>query len=459
MMKKLSAVLLSSVMMLGLAACGGGNNSANGGEATNAGGSGSGSAGSGEKKVIKILHWKQENINKAIQEINKKFEEKYPEYKVEYTTTGPDDEFKQAQRARITAGDVDVIADLSGMRLSPKDWTPGAKVPDWQQWIDSGLMADLSGQAFVKNYNAGDIEKAGTYNGKVYAIPTGKVAMSGFFYNKEIFEQNGLTVPTTWTEFLKTMDTLKEKGIVPIVVAGKDVWPLKLPVFGLQAKILAGGDQQKWIEGVWKGTNKFNDPDAVEVLDKMKTLQDNYIIDGFMGIDYATAPSIFATGKAAMIADGTWDAPTISAANPDLKYGYFPIPATEDAAKNKSLVGKYDVTWYVAEKGPNKEGALKWLEFFSEPENYTAYVKAAGFFPTQDNITTESEFIDKELAPYMTDDFELAYEILMINRENVGEHIAAEGVHTEYLAPGGEFQSSKELADVQQKEWEAAAPK
>lgn len=224
MVKKLSAILLSSAIMLSLAACGGGNNNTNG-EAKNASGT---DKASGGKKVIKILHWKQENINKAITEINKKFEEKYPEYKVEYTTTGPDDEFKQAQRARITAGDVDVLADLSGMRLSPKDWTPGAKVPDWQQWIDSGLIADLSSEAFVKNYNANDIAKAGTYKDKVYAIPTAEVAMSGFFYNKAIFEENGLSIPTTWTEFIGLLDTLKSKSIVPIVVAGKDVWPLKL---------------------------------------------------------------------------------------------------------------------------------------------------------------------------------------------------------------------------------------
>ncbi|AWP26185.1 ABC transporter substrate-binding protein [Paenibacillus glucanolyticus] len=447
MIKKLSAVLLAGALTFSLTACGGSSDSAD--KETPA---------KGDKKVIKILHWKQDNINKAVEEINKKFEEKYPEYKVEYTTTGPDDEFKQAQRARITANDVDVLADLSGMRLSPQEWTPGAKVPDWQQWIDTGLIADLSDQAFIKNYNANDIEKAGTYNDKVYAVPTGKVAMSGLFYNKEIFEQNGLSVPKTWSEFIMLNDDLKAKGITPIVVAGKDVWPLKLPVFALQAKILGGGDQQKWIEGVWKGETAYNDEEAVEVLEKMKTLQDNYMIDGFMGIDYATAPSYFATGKAAMLADGSWDAPTIAAANPELKFGYFPLPATEDAAKNASFVGKYDVTWYAAEKGPNKEGALKWLEFFSEPENYTTFVKAAGFIPTQDNIQTESDFIDNELTPYLGD-FELAYEIMMINRQNIGEHLAAEGVHTEFLAPGGLYKTAKELADIQQKEWEAAAPK
>ncbi|WP_268741814.1 ABC transporter substrate-binding protein [Paenibacillus vortex] len=187
MIKKLSAVLLAGALTFSLTACGGSSDSAD--KETPA---------KGDKKVIKILHWKQDNINKAVEEINKKFEEKYPEYKVEYTTTGPDDEFKQAQRARITANDVDVLADLSGMRLSPQEWTPGAKVPDWQQWIDTGLIADLSDQAFIKNYNANDIEKAGTYNDKVYAVPTGKVAMSGLFYNKEIFE-------TKWSERSKNV--------------------------------------------------------------------------------------------------------------------------------------------------------------------------------------------------------------------------------------------------------------
>lgn len=446
MLKKLTTVALASTMVVSLAAC---SSSLDKDQAA--------SPAPGNKQVIKLLHWKQGNVNGVIEEINKDFEAKYPEYKIEYVTTGPNEEYKQAQRSRITANDVDIFPDLSGMRLSPKDWTPGAKVPDWQQWIESGLIADLSGEAFVKNYNADDIAQAGTFKDKVYAIPAGKVGLGGIFYNKGIFAKYNLEVPKTWDEFINVCETLKKNGVTPLGMAGKDVWPLKLPAFSLQAQILAGGDQDKWIEGVWKGTNKFNDPDAIEVLDKMKTIQDKYTIEGFMGIDYGTLPSYFATEKVAMMPNGTWEAPTVATANPNLKFGYFPLPGTENVEKNSALVGKYDMTWYVAEKG-NKEGAIKWLEFFSQPENYTKFVKAAGFLPTQPNIKTDSEFNDNEVTPYMKE-FKLAYEILMINRENVGEHLAAEGIHTEYLAPGGEFKTAKELADVQQKEWDAAKPK
>lgn len=455
MFKKWPAIMLVGTMAVAVAAC---TNGDDGKTDADTAASPASTAKTGDKKVIKMLHWKQPNINDAIKEINKKFEEKSPEYTVEYTTTGPDDEYKQAQRARITAGDVDIFPDLSGMRLSPQDWTPGAKVPDWQQWIDNGLIADLSDQPFVKNYNAEDIKQAGTYKGKVYAIPTSKVAMSGLFYNKEIFAKYNLQVPKTWTEFIHVAETLKKNGVTPIAMAGKDVWPLKLPVFSLQAQILGDGNQQKWIEGVWKGTSKYNDAQALEVLEKMKTIQDNYTIEGFLGIDYGTLPSYFATGKVAMMPNGIWEAPTVAKANPNLKFGYFPLPGTDDPSKNNYLVGKYDMTWYVTTNGKNKEGALKWLEFFSQPDIYTEFVKAAGFLPTQPNVKTSSEFLDQEVMPYM-DGFQLAYEILMINRSNIGEHLAAEGVHTEFIAPGGKYKTAKELADIQQKEWEAAAPK
>lgn len=112
----------------------------------------------------------------------------------------------------------------------------------------------------------------------------------------------------------------------------------------------------------------------------------NNAISGFMGIDYGTLPSLFASGRVAMIADGTWDATTIQTANPEMKFGYFPIPGSNDPAKNKNLAGKYDMTWMVLEKSPNKEYAIKWLEMLSEKQNYTDFVNVAGFLPTQPDV-------------------------------------------------------------------------
>lgn len=441
MFRKTSALSLTVVLLmtLVLAACGGGKD-----EAT----------GNGNKKVtLKIIHWQQENINNYMKDFNKLFEEKYPEVTVEYTTAPADATYDQLMQTRMTATDADIIPLKFSFIGAPQDWSPGAADPLWKQWIDAGLVADLSDQAFIKNYNPTDVENAMTYNDKVYGVNMGKVALTGLFYNKEIFEKHNLQVPTTWNEFVNVVETLKAAGVAPIGLGGKDVWPINLAVQGLQASV--HDDQMTYIKGLWTGDTKLTDPAHLEVLEKAQFMMKN-TIDGFMGIDYGTLPSLFATGRVAMIADGTWDATTIATANAELKFGYFPIPGSDKAENNKNLAGKYDMTWMVVEKSANKEYALKWLEMLSEPANYTAFTNAAGFLPTQPNVTLESEFIN-EIQPYL-ENFKLSWDQLFINRLNVGQYISDSSVHAEFLEPAGPLKTPLELAGKSQTDWDAAAP-
>ena len=407
MFKKSLALSLAVIMLLVLAACG--SNSNEGNESKNENGSNQ------DKVTLKIIHWQQENINNYIKEFNKRFEEKYPEVKVEYTTVPADATYDQLMQTRMTANDADIIPLKHSFIGAPQEWTPGAADPLWKQWIDAGLIADLSEQAFIQNYNATDVKNAMTYNDKVYGVNMGKVALTGLFYNKDIFAEHNLEVPTTWEEFVNVVETLKSAGVAPIGLGGKDVWPINLAVQGLQSSIHE--DQLEYIKGLWTGETKLTDSVHIEILEKAQYIMEN-TIDGFMGIDYGTLPSLFASGRVAMIADGTWDATTIDAANPDLNYGYFPVPGSNNAEDNKSLSGKYDMTWMVVEKSANKEYAIKWLEMLSETENYTEFANAAGFLPTQPNITMESEFIN-EIQPYL-EEFKLSWDQLFINRRNVG---------------------------------------
>lgn len=243
------------------------------------------------------------------------------------------------------------------------------------------------------------------------------------------------------------------KGVTPIGFAGKDVWPVNLAVQGLQATI--HDDQLEYIKGLWTGETKFTDPKAIEVLEKAQVLM-QYAQDGFMGLDYGTLPSLFASGQVAMVADGSWNAPTYASLNPNLRFGYFPVPGSSDPKKNANLAGKYDMTWMVVEKSANKEWALKFLEELSIPENYKAFVNAAGFLPTQD-VEVESEFVN-EMMQYLSE-FKLAWDQLFINRENIGQYAANSSVHAEFLKPAGPIETARELAELSQKDWDAAAPR
>ncbi len=43
-------------------------------------------------------------------------------------------------------------------------------------------------------------------------------------YNKDIFAQYGVAVPTTWDEFLQACETFKANGVTPIYGTFKDGW-------------------------------------------------------------------------------------------------------------------------------------------------------------------------------------------------------------------------------------------
>lgn len=438
-----------------LAACGGGNNAGSGGSAGggSGGGGGGNDTGSGgdEQVTLKIIHWINEGTNSFYDVFNEKFTERYPNITIDYTIVPSDGTYDQLMQTRMNANDTDLLAITSGFASVPQDWSPGAQDPLWKQWVDAGLIADLTDEDFIQNYNPVDVENSVTYNGGVYGVNLGKVAFSGVFYNKAIFAEHGLSVPTTWEEMTNVISVLEDNGVTPLAFAGGDVWPINLAVQGLQATI--HDDQIEYIKGLWDGTTAFTDPAAIEVLDKAQYLME-HAIDGFMGIDYGSLPGLFASERVAMIADGTWTAPAIESANPELEFGYFPIPGNSDPAKNKDLAGKYDMTWMVLEKANNKDAALKWLAMHSEVEHYTDFTNSSGFLPTQLDIEVESEFVG-ELAPHL-DNFKLAWDQLFINRQNVGEY-ASGSAHAEFLQPAGPLASSQELAERSQRDWDAAA--
>ena len=59
----------------------------------------------------------------------------------------------------------------------------------------------------------------------MYVIPTNK-NIEGIWYNKEIFEEQGLEVPTTMDEFMDVCEKLNDAGIQPLTVAGAEQWPI-----------------------------------------------------------------------------------------------------------------------------------------------------------------------------------------------------------------------------------------
>lgn len=383
---------------------------------------------------------------------NDKFKQKYPNITVDLSVVTPD-VLDQSIQTRLTAGDLDLFENTQAFTNAPQDFMKGVDDPTWVQWIKGGLLEDLTNQPFIKNYDANALKDASSYQGKVYAVSTGRYAYSGVFYNKDIFAQNNLKVPTTYTEFIALADALKAKNIAPMTAGGKDGWPVG--VVGLPAGLLLGAypDQQALVKGIWTGQAKFNDAKSQTYFDHGKQLL-GYYESGVASIDYQTAPGRFAAGKAAMYPGGTWDAPAILTANPKINLGYFPFPASDNAADNKTVSGKYDVQWYVPAKSPNKAAALAWLDFFSQQDNYTDYVNSVGILSNQPKVNLNADYA-KEIIPYLPT-FKVAFSEMMLSPKNVGKYA---GFALNNFTPFGDVSDPKELAQKSEADWESALKK
>ena len=435
----LSLLVLFSML---LSACGGAKTATPAASQT-----GATSAPASDKPVtLRLLVHQNPPMVEYMQAFNEKFQAAHPNIKVDMSVVNASD-LATATQTRLTANDVDLV-DVFGFSNAVQPYMKNVDKPNWQQLIEAGLLADLSGQPFVSNYADASNKDAGTYNGKIYQVNLGRVVYSGLYYNKDLFTANKVTVPTTWGELVKACETFKAAKIPCMTAGGKDGWPIFVGAYGLIGSIYP--DQAGLVEGLWTGKIKWNDAKSMDMWNKMKVYTQDMMEPEASGIAGDAAPGRFASGAVAMFAGGSWYASAIEAAAPTFQWGYIPFPGSDNAADNKYLFGKYDQGWAVAEKSPNKEAAMTYLTEFSDPANYQAFVNAVGFIPTQASAKLDTP-IGKEVAPYL-ENFRVGYEQYWIAPKGAGEFA---NPWASYFKPFGTYNDATELANKVQADLQA----
>ena len=166
---------------------------------------------------------------------------------------------------------------------------------------------------------------AGSYNGdgKLYSLPFASQTL-GLFINKDVFAKAGLTPPTTWDEFITVSKALKEKGIIPLANGLGTSWFNEMFV-AIFTNPFLGPD---FVKDLTTGKTTFKDPRYVAALGKLLELRD-YMPPGYEGVDYDTAGQLFLTGRAAMLAGGSFDIATYRAAKPQINMEFIAPPAAK----------------------------------------------------------------------------------------------------------------------------------
>lgn len=382
----------------------------------------------------------------AFEKINELFSAEYPDVNVKFSTVS-NDNYPATESSRLTAGNLDIF--VSKMRPVPDyaaDSTPGDVL-----LAKAGQLVDLTGESFTQNFTPSVLDFL-KIDDKLYAVPTGLSYSTGVYYNKTMFDEYGISVPTTWSELQDAVATLESNGETAFGMGGRDTWPAGLAMLGVVGSLYPT-DQAKsdLAASLWAGDTALDSGTPVEVLDKTQWVFD-HAQKNFSGSGYDEIPALFAGGDVAMTIDGTWNNPTIlGAVDGGFEVGYFPFPGSDNAADNAYLNGKVELMLSVPENAPNKDAALAWLDFFSQPENYTEFVNLAGYSPAEQGIAT-SEFIDS-IAPYTTE-FRGAWDTIWFASNDAGQD-AVYPFNYPALSPLGSSTAS-DAAAAAQKAWAAA---
>lgn len=367
---KLGAAFL---VLLGLLSGCGAENEA---KAPAASGAASDAASGGKKVELQFLQYKPE-ARDTFDKLIAKFEQANPNIKV--IQDNPPDA-STALKTKVAAGEVpDIIAN------------GGDNV--FATLVNSGVLMDLTNAPQLKNIPEAYVKTLHDISGtdKTYAIPYG-VNANGVIYNKTLFKEMGLKVPTTWDEFVALNKKIQDAGKLPFYFTFKDAWTA-LPAFNALAASTQGDDFYKKHKDK-QATYSSNYKEASEKLLQLVTFgQKDPFEKGYNDGNVA-----FAKGESFMYAQGVWALAEIRKANPNIDLGVFPYPATNDPGKNK-LISGVDQLLSISAKTAHPDEAKKFIDFLLDPANAKEYVKGVNTFSAIKGVTQDDPAV-AELAPY-----------------------------------------------------------
>ncbi len=220
-----------------------------------------------------------------------------------------------------------------------------------------------------------------SYDGQVYGIPT-QQCVGLMYYNKQMFADNGLEVPTTYEEFLNCCETLKAAGITPISLASTaaDAWLVSQYIQETSNGI--GG--YELFDSLVQGTGAWNDPAFVEAATMFQNEVNNgYYEDGFTGVSGDEARQFFQMGMTAMYYNGSWEVSTLSdpaATDEAANIGCFVVP--KQKAENQGVtLGSVDTSFALTQNCENPDAAIEFLKFWTNEENATTLAYDWGRMP------------------------------------------------------------------------------
>ena len=309
-MKRFIALFLSLVVMLTLVACGAQTEApapaaTEAPKAEAAAPAATEAPAAAEPVTIKTIHYMVEGEKAgALEAIQAEFTKLYPNVSFENSAYSQGTDYFAQLSTAIASGDMPEI-----MMGNPGLYT---------DLIDGGFVMDLTGNDVIEGLgltqaDMGDV----SYNGKWYAFPV-DFKTWGVYYNKAIFAELGLEVPTTHSELLAVCQALVDGGYdawAEWYADGASVDIEMRPI--VWTKAIQNGDNDMFAKLMADEAKIADYPYFAEALQQWGERIGSWARVDATSNNQSAANEVFLSGQAGMLYQGTWNYGSIEAIKPE----------------------------------------------------------------------------------------------------------------------------------------------
>lgn len=308
-----------------------------------------GTASADEKTTIRMTYWNSEDTVQAMLDY---LAEAVPEVEVEFQFID-NSNYDTIVDTQLSAEEgPDIICESPGSALKH------ARLGYLEPLNDLGAKYSDAGTSVY------------SYNGDVYALP-GISWFEGIYFNKAMFEENGIELPKTFEEYIEVCKKFQELGITPLAAGLKSWEPmLKNSMAYVAAEYLSTEEGSSFGENYRNGEATLDGTWNTYLETWSAMITEGVYTTDMTGIDHDQALEQFATGQAAMFCSGPWDLETIQSKNPDLQLDMMPFYGSSES--EGWLIGGPGCGFAVNANSENKEAAMKIVEAISTVEGQTA---------------------------------------------------------------------------------------
>ncbi len=331
--------------------------------------------------TLTIESWRNDDVTIWQDIIIPAFNAEHPDIEVIFQAVAPD-EYDGALNTKLEGG---TAGDLITCR--PFDRSLAL--------FDQGHLASLNDLEGMANF--GSVAKSAwiTDDGSdVFCVPMASV-IHGFIYNKDIFDELGLSEPTTLEEFYATLDAIQAGDYTPMAMGTADQW--EAATMGFQN---IGPNYWQGEEGrlaLLNGEDKFTDPEYIAVWDQLAQWAP-YLPSGFQAQTYPDSQNLFTLGDTAIYPTGSWEIALFND-QADFAMGAFK-PPVENAGDTCYISDHTDIAIGMNTTTTHPEEAQTFLNWVATAEFAELYSNAVpGFFTLADvDVSLEDplaqEFLD-----------------------------------------------------------------